>query len=312
MNSWSEREAVTQELHTRGGVCLEVFIACYKETLDEHHLVLEEFYSIDATHWQNEYESKGEISVQFLNPIALQALSEYAQQLEHIGKNRYGQARPCYPPGEVAINFAEDDPRKHIFTDVNMTAVSSGHMTKHAEHAAAVAAYATPLSITSSPMQWIYHSPHLREFLRVVMKSSSLHPYMSDLGVAINIMRPVDNDDNTAGVDGVANVDGEVGKDTSRTALGFHFDSINSSGKVSGRSGSAEEKEEEEDNDNDTPAAVSLVSQHRQPRGATGVIGILDCQEGGERIVYTDINRSQVDAVRQVAEQFNPANPHGM
>ena len=289
MPSWEQREAVTQELHKRGGVCLEAFIACYKATLDEHHLILEEFYSIDATFWQKEYERKGEISVPFLNPVALAALSEYAQQLEHQGKKRYGLTRPCYPPGEVAINFAEDDPRKSIFTDVNMTAVSSGHMTKHAAAATAAAAFgdtgATPLSITCSPVQWIYHSPHLREFLRVVMKSTSLHPYMSDLGVAINIMRPADD-----------NVASATGKDTTRTALGFHFDSINSSGKVSGRAG-------EEEGDDASAAVV-------QPRGATGVIGILDCLEGGERVVYTGLNRSQVDAVRLVAEQYDPNTPH--
>ena len=296
--SWSAREAVTQELHMRGGKCLEVFIACYKATLDEHHLILADFYSIDATLWQKEYESKGEISVPFLNPDALATLSEYAQQLEPIGKNRYGTDRPCYPPGEVAVNFPEGDPRKNIKTDVNMTAVSSGHMTKHAAAVTAAAssgdASTTPLSITSSPVQWLYHSPHLREFLRVVMKSTSLHPYMSDLGVAVNIMRPVDDN-----ADGVV---GEAGKNTSRTALGFHFDSINSSGKVSGRA----EGEMRED----TPAATSAAGVVTQPRGATGVIGILDCLDGGERIVYTGVDRSQVEAVKHVAELYNPANPH--
>jgi len=141
-------------------------------------------------------------------------------------------------------------------------------------------------------VQWIYHSPHLREFLRVVMKSASLHPYMSDLGVAINIMRPTDD-----------NVAIATKKDASRTALGFHFDSINSSGngKVSGR-GRAGEGEGEEEGDDASAAVV-------QPRGATGVIGILDCLEGGERVVYTGLNRSHVDAVRLVAEQYDPATP---
>jgi hypothetical protein len=214
-----------------------------------NQLVLAELHSIGAILWQKEYESNEEISVPFLNPVALAALSEYVQQVEHLGKSRYGLTRPCYPPGEVAMNFAEGGLRKSIFTDVKMTAVSSGRMTKHAAAAATGGASTTPLSITSSPVQWIYHSPHLREFLRVVMKSTSLHQCLSDLGVAINIMRPV--------------VVAGAGKDadTSRTAFGFLFDSINSSEKVSKRA-----EEEVVEDDTLAAAAAALVSQ---PCGAT-------------------------------------------
>jgi hypothetical protein len=249
-------------------------------------MILEDFYSIDAEFWAREYATKGEISVPCLNPNALSKLGEYAQSVEHLGKARYGMDRPCYPPGEVALNFAESDPRKDIFTGVNLTAISQGHMTKAAE-AAANATTTGDNYVSSSPVQWIYHSPHLREFLRVVMGSQSLHPYMSDLGVAVNVMRPRSSS-------GGAAVKLENESKNDKTALGFHFDSINSSGKVSGR----EDKN------------TLSTSSSTQPRGCTGVIGILDCDEGGERIVFNDINRSRVDAVRMVANQYNPLQPY--
>jgi len=73
--------------------------------------------------------TSGEINVRLLHPEALPALARYAEAVEWRGKNRYNVPRPCYPPGEVAANFLASDPRKSLFTDVNMTAVCSGHMT---------------------------------------------------------------------------------------------------------------------------------------------------------------------------------------
>lgn len=106
-----------------------------------------------------------------------------------MGKSRYGLPRPCYPPGEVALKFPMGDPRKDLFTAVNMTAVGSGQMTAHAtatvaasttatgtvavaatgivvgentvscddDTAPSASATATAVHVDSSPVHWIYH-----------------------------------------------------------------------------------------------------------------------------------------------------------
>ena len=157
-------------------------------------------------------------------------------------------------------------------------------------------------------------SPHLREFLREVMGSDSLHPYLSDLGVAVNIMRPPESSHPSpppppppppsaaSGSQSVTATDTQPAPDThpnpmhetqnpNRTALGFHFDSIDSSARASLY---------------DTSAAGTI----NQPRGATGVIGIQDCEEGGERVIFPSIDRTCVDAVRCVTEQYDPLAAH--
>ena len=129
-------------------------------------------------------------------------------------------------------------------TQVNMTAVSCNRMNEN------------------DAVQWIYHSPHLRLFLAYVMECHRLYPYLSDLGLAINIMRPAKS---------------------AQTALGFHFDSIDSSRSKNG--------------------------EGTQPKGATGVIGIQDCDEGGERIVFPTVNRNNVESVDMILKKYDPLRP---
>lgn len=247
---------MVQRLHQLGGAALEAYKQCYRDVL--RGIVREDFYQIDPTHWADVYARTGEISVPFLDPEGLHNLAAYAESVEPLGKPRYSQERTCYPPGEVALHFGKDDPRSKLVTGVNMTAVGNGQMDSLG-------------GVMQSPVQWIYHSPHLREFLRCVMQSSSLHPYMNDLGVAINIMRPCET--------------------KVQTALGFHFDSICSSHKATASA--------------DTAGGSSKL----RPQGATGVIGITDCLCGGERVVFKTITRSRPDAVKAVVEQYDPQYP---
>ena len=88
---------------------------------------------------------------------------------------------------------------------------------------------------------------------------------LADLGLAINVMRA---------------------RPDSRTALGFHFDSIDSSNRGGGGGG----------------ASV-------QPKGVTGVIGISDADEGGERITFPDVSRAQVPQVSQILNSYDPLCP---
>ena len=100
-----------------------------------------------------------------------------------------------YPPGE-AIRFNDGDPRKALISDVNMVAISSRVME------------------TNDTLQWIYHSPHLQQFVKRIMQYDDIYPYNnSDLGLAMNVSRPVSKDRFSH----------------TEVALGFHFDSINSS-----------------------------------------------------------------------------------
>jgi hypothetical protein len=140
--------------------------------------------------WRQTYASTGELNIPFLRPSCLPLLSKYCDGIESKGKRRYGQPRPSYPPGEWA-NYDDSDPRKSILTDVNMTAVASRH-----------------LNGADDDILWIYHSPHLQMFIEQTLGTQSLFPYLSDLGIAVNIMRP---------------------RPDAQTSLGFHFDSVDSS-----------------------------------------------------------------------------------
>ena len=80
-----------------------------------------------------------------LSSIPSSLRNAYVRQL----LDRYGEARPSYPPGEVAT-LPDTDARKHIRTHVNMTAVASRHMQQ------------------DDMVQWIYHSPHLAMFIEGV------------------------------------------------------------------------------------------------------------------------------------------------
>ena len=100
-----------------------------------------------------------------------------------------------YPPGE-SIRFNDSDPRKALKSDVNMVAISSRVME------------------INDTLQWIYHSPHLQQFVKRIMQYDDIYPYnCSDLGLAMNVSRPVPKDS-------ISHTD---------VSLGFHFDSINSS-----------------------------------------------------------------------------------
>ena len=151
------------------------------------------------------------ISIEFL-----EELSSWAESIEHKGNKRFGKPRFVYPPGE-ASQFKEEDPRKALKSDVNMVAISSRMMK------------------ADDKLQWIYHSPHLQQFIKLIMQYDDIYPYNNcDIGLAMNICRPVVSKEN---------VQTEV-------SLGFHFDSINSS-----------------------PAATNST-KFVQARGATGKISI--------------------------------------
>ena len=67
---------------------------------------------------------------------------------------------------------------------------------------------------TNDTLQWIYHSPHLQQFVKEIMQYETIYPYNNcDVGLAINVARPVSKES-------VCNTN---------VSLGFHFDAINSS-----------------------------------------------------------------------------------
>jgi hypothetical protein len=274
------REEDEEEAGRRGA--LARYCACYRTALSG--VIREDFYSLDAQCWAARYSDEGELSVPLLSADerVREWLAGYACSVEGRGKSRYASERPCYPPGEVRV-MSRGDERRHLVTGVNMTAVGSGQMLAGARERVRECGSEEGGewgAVEDAPVHWIYHSPHLREFLRVVMGCESLHPYLSDLGVAVNIMRPPTPSLSRAAKGAIP---------PNKTALGFHFDSIDSSSRnriTSGTSGTV-----------------------HQPRGATGVIGIQDCEEGGERVVFPNIHRADVDDVRKVVEQFDPLNP---
>ena len=151
-------------------------------------------------------------------PIELfsEELSSWAESIEHKGNKRFGKPRFVYPPGE-ASQFKEDDPRKALKSDVNMVAISSRMMA------------------ADDKLQWIYHSPHLQQFVKRIMQYDDIYPYNNcEIGLAMNISRSIVTKENRL----------------TEVSLGFHFDSINSS-----------------------PAATN-ATKFVQARGATGIISI--------------------------------------
>jgi hypothetical protein len=244
LKTWMERESVV-ELFDPGSAGWAAYLNFYRRCTERY--IRADFYQIidckeSMQKWKEKYDKDGEVDIPFLNEACLPELSLYASRKEPAGNHRYGTHRPSYPPGEH-MNFKIGDIRKDLLTEVNMTAIATRHMQEN------------------DALQWIYHSPHLRIFLAHVMGCKKLYPYLSDLGLAVNIMRPR----------------------VAQTALGFHFDSIDSS--------------------------QSKVSKNAQPKGVTGVIGIQDCLEGGERIVFPTVHRNRVDLVRKILKKYNPLNP---
>ena len=75
-------------------------------------------------------------------------------------------------------------------------------------------AISSRMMATDDKLQWIYHSPHLQEFVRRIMKYDELYPYNNcEVGLAMNVSRPILDETES----------------TTEVSLGFHFDSINSS-----------------------------------------------------------------------------------
>lgn len=245
LKTWLEREKVV-DAFDRASPGWAAYLHFYRERMAPY--IRSDFYqALDSKDsmkkWKEKYETDGEVDVPLLNLTCLPGLSKYAGRKEPDGNHRYGSCRPAYPPGEV-LAFKKGDRRKDLLTEVNMTAVASRHMQE------------------DDVVQWIYHSPHLRSFLAHVMGCDNLYPYLSDLGIAVNIMQP---------------------RKESQTALGFHFDSIDSS--------------------------RSKGSKSAQPKGVTGVIGIQDCLEGGERVVFPTVHRSGVGAVENILKRYDPFQP---
>ena len=250
--TWRERVAVASAL--RQSDAYETFLRCYRKKME--HFILPSFYNIiddpvKLQKWRSEYQEKGEINIPLLRPSCLPKLGQHCNDIEHKGKRRYSQPRPSYPPGEWAT-WSDADPRKAIQTDVNMTAVSSRH-----------------LEGADDDILWIYHSPHLQLFIERALGCNTLFPYLNDLGIAVNIMQP---------------------RPTAQTALGFHFDSVDSSIK--------EDK--------------SKNGSIQQAKGVTGVIGLVDADDGGERIVFPNVHRENVKDVSTIVQKYNPLSPNAV
>ena len=132
LGTWSEREKVVQLLHNDSPALsgLVHYKAHYRTALTG--IIRDDFYTTPVSHWAAEYAREGEINVPLLDPRAIPSLVTYSESVEPLGKRRYGQPRPCYPPGEVALKFAKNDPRSLLYTEVNMVAVGSGHMATRA------------------------------------------------------------------------------------------------------------------------------------------------------------------------------------
>lgn len=262
------------------------FLSSYQLNLVD--IFLPSFYAIvnsddEIAKYAKEYATTGEINVPLLNLSCLSQVAEWAEEKEKNGNgnNRYGTTRYVYPPGE-AQRFDDSDPRKALRSQVNLCAIGAKrHMSKN------------------DIVQWIYHSPHLQRFIKGIMEFKEIYPYNSDIGVAVNVNRSIDEfkqlqtsaPENISNVSNESKSNGEVKekeeeKKTNfpQTALGFHFDSIDSSIQQS-------------------------LSSINQARGATGVIGIQDCKVGGERITFPTISREEVSQVRSVLHNFDPLKP---
>lgn len=260
LESWIERDKVTNALQKGEETAFEAFLELYK--LRMAPFIRDDFYDAlenNVAEYAEKYARMGEMNIPFLKIECLDAITEWALSIEHKGNSRYNSERSVYPPGEVK-QWDSSDPRKVLKSEVNMVAVGSSSMG------------------CDSAVQWIYHSPHLQLFVQKVMQFAAIFPYHSDLGVAVNIMRP--------------SVSAAIR--APKTALGFHFDTIDSSVVTS-----------------DVLEGKTETMENKNSRGATGVIGIRDCTPGagGERISFPQVNRQRVNAVAAVVENFNPLFP---
>jgi len=256
LHDWEAREETARTLRSlaRGEGCRDegcrdegcrddawmAYCRLYRDKLDG--VICDDFYDLDAVELAHRYNTVGSIEVPFLTDDGAAALALRAEELEEYGKYRYREPRPSYPPGD-AFAYDDDDPRKALWTEVNMTAIGIKHME------------------SEDLAMWVYHSPHLNCFLSAIVGCRELYPYSTDLGLALNISRPLEG---------------------AKMATGWHFDSIDSS---------------------------RGACAAKQPRGVTGVIGLQDCVQGGERVVFPSVHREDVQLVGEILEKFDPAQP---
>jgi len=262
LKDWQLREDVATACG-ESSVLWDIYLRCYRRHMED--FIREDFYTAleeKVNLYARQYEETGSINVPLLKDGCLKTITQWAESIEERGNHRYGIPRSVYPPGEV-LTFTADDGRKNLYMDVNMTALASRHMA------------------ADDAVQWIYHLPHLKLFVQGVMRFSQLHPYLSDLGVAVNIMRP--EGPNT--VLPVAAFSEGMRLGGKRTALSFHFDTIDSS------------------------VVNSRACGNMNARGATGVIGIQDCEEGGERVTFPTVHRENVSTVSAIVDLYDPHNP---
>ena len=166
--TWTYREAVVQHIRrldesekTNGAGWIKY---CDQYRRHMKGIILDEFCDVDCSQsgvlkWAQRYQEDGEVNVPILCPESTAKLARLAEGIEALGKHRYSSERPCYPPGEVH-DMEITDPRKNLITETNLTAVASRHMD------------------ADNPVQWIYHSPWIRQFLAGVLGCEHLYPYV--------------------------------------------------------------------------------------------------------------------------------------
>ena len=193
---WPERDEVTfavlNELSCPSGLSKagEIFLARYRQQMEPY--IREDFYDIVANRipeFADKYRIDGEVDVPLLKVDCLDDLSDHCQRLEKLGHSRYDTVRTVYPPGEVK-RFDDADPRKPLVTQVNMVAVANRHLKSLPESDPAAGIGIGIGTGAANALQWVYHSPHLQAFIAGVMGFTCCYPYESDLGLAVNIMRP--------------------------------------------------------------------------------------------------------------------------
>ena len=250
---WKGKDRIIHEM-----LILPTSSSVRQSFLDQYrqHMVAyfrEDFYDIVESQipfYAKQYSETGELNVPLLKESCLGHIAEWSMTVEEKGNSRYNTTRPVYPPGEVS-RYADTDPRKHLHGDANLVAVARRHM------------------VGNEVVEWIYHSPHLQLLVQGVMQFENMHTYKSDLGLAVNIMRPTPIPDVIP-----------------QTALSFHFDTIDSS-----------IQKDSHGNHN-----------ARGATGVIGIQDCVK-DKGGERVCFPTINRESVDNVAAVLEKYQPLTP---
>uniref|UniRef100_A0A0G4ICX4 Uncharacterized protein n=1 Tax=Chromera velia CCMP2878 TaxID=1169474 RepID=A0A0G4ICX4_9ALVE len=258
---WEQREKALRAVRDGFPHLWGEVMALYRDRM--RGIVVDEFFDLVADEKRVEaladsYAATGTLSLPFLEKEILPVIADQLFALQSKGRKTYGAPRPVYPPGEVATWDPSTDERCHLISYLQTTAIGQSQMPRECE------------------LHWLYHMPHLREFVQKVMRFPPLWTFEYNLGVGANIMK--------------ASTEKE-------TALGFHFDSVDSSTDTASEDTAADEETE-----TDKQAQTRLM-------GATAVIGILDCVRGGERVIFNEVTRPKVSAVRAVLDNFRCACP---